>query len=117
MENKLNAAVYFVMKAFAFAIIFWATWVYLMSPITSPRASSDQNAQSQSSSGGSDALMRKYWEQVKLADSLQAEYLKQVAIANEQQKRMDAVLVKQEEQGRRLDNVLSNWEKTASLKK
>jgi hypothetical protein len=102
----------FVLKCSVLAIIFWSLWLFVVRPMMSSGSSSSSSSQSsQSQDKEHEALMKAYWEQVRLADDLQAEYKRQSAVTAEQQKRMEAILTKQEELNRRFEAVIQRWEK------
>ena len=118
MYEKIRASGMFVAKSAVFAIVFWTVWFYVMRPITStPAANTANNSQAKTESGDGEALMKKSWEQARLADSIQNKYQGQTEIADRQQKHMDVLLAKQDEQARRFDAILSAWEKQAKVSK
>ena len=105
MEEKQSGFGMFVLKSIVFSIIFWTMWIGVIQPITSP-ASDSANTSSQSQATENDALMKKYWEQLRRADKMHD-------ALEDQYKRAETLLAKKEELANRFDILLRSWERRA----
>jgi hypothetical protein len=104
----MKAVGLFILKSIAFTIIFWSLWLYVLRPISSNSSAQTSDGKSgQTQQNDSDALMKKYWEQVARADQIQAKTI-------EEQQQAEVSLAKQDELLSRWEKVIEKWERAST---
>lgn len=96
----------FLLKCFAFSLVFWSVWVGLMRPYTSSQQSTAPAAEA----AQANAQVEAYENQV-------ARVNRQLDVVESQQKRMEKNLADQEDNAKRFSAVLSAWEKQNGAKR